>query len=1169
MLKINGQVVGGGTAERKSSPLKINGQIVQSNTGQRSRSTAPVATPTPTTAPAPQAPSKLRIASKFIRSLPSAATEGIRNLGQGIASGLGANDGLNEQLVKEAESRSDIVAATSRSNASRSRKAASLADLQASTSQNLDEINTIARQADVSRGLAALGEVTFDLATLGTGGAALKAGKAGGKGALKVAGKKIARGAAEGSAAGFFGGLQQDDASKESVLKSTLIGTAFGGGLSTLGASAPALNRAAKSVDGNLSAAGSRVAARLGDTSMGTRIADQASKFREYMVSDLEPITRSLKGIKDETYSIGKRTIDKGQVAKRKILRARNADAEAVQIVNTSLRNADSAVADQAVVKLGKTIRGASKDQLERGRAYSIARENLTGYDGGINPALGAKRIAELQDIVAKATPKDKELDKALQEFYQTLADRRLDAGLLDEASHKAFTSKDYVRIQREIAGETKGMGKGSASLKSVITDQKRTGGKAAEIDPIAVAMDYYVGTHGEILRNEAATYTQKALDEAGLLKATDTIKNAKIRKEARTFLSDTRGLKREIARVAKDERSKEMRIVRKGLKDAKADSVKVSDYLADPSSKADIINKISSQDPEFRRAYKSLLESTNEARAIDSARKSAFVQALNAKAKDLEKRAPSVGYYDQGVKLVGNVDERLGRAMGSMNAGSGGIWGRIAQVASIPGRVFRAGTTGLNPGFIIPNFVKDQIGAGVFSDKAGRQYSSIGASMIENLKSLGGKGKGELYDKYAVAFSSGKFEGKLSGDTQKAVNATLQQLGLKRNISVKAALEGTENALGKVSEEVTRYQSFRAMYKTLKKEGASENQALFWAEKAMRENSIDFRDAGILGREINKIFPYWNAATQGSTQLVRKFGEAPVKTSSRITAAVVAPVVGLTVYNMSDPERLQTYVNIPDYVKEGNYVLAMPGGKYFSLPKPPGVGDFSDPFRRFVEGLYGQDQPSFYEIARSMVDPFAGPADTDSVTSTLTPQFLKPAVQAKTNTDLFFGSNTDNFSDLQLPAAERFNDNTSGFAKTIGEKFNVSPKRVDKFIKDTFGELGSNVTGARDPLESISRRFTGSDVQQTVNNYYALRANVQLQVNSYKKRADAARDNGNFEEAKLIREESNAMVDRLFADFYEKQLPFVPEDELDKVNEGIESLKLSTDMKIIKRKRN
>jgi hypothetical protein len=131
-----------------------------------------------------------------------------------------------------------------------------------------------------------------------------------------------------------------------------------------------------------------------------------------------------------------------------------------------------------------------------------------------------------------------------------------------------------------------------------------------------------------------------------------------------------------------------------------------------------------------------------------------------------------------------------------------------------------------------------------------------------------------------------------------------------------------------------------------------------------------------------------------------------------------------------------------------------------------------------------------------------SGPIQVESpqkAGASLIPQAVKPLVQQMANKDFFTDKDIvpdyiEGATDAQgnaVPEEQKAQDWTSGTARIIGEKLNLSPIRVEKFLKDTFGAVGqytvntadnalaaANVIpdeqiGGRSAITDITRRFT------------------------------------------------------------------------------------------------
>ena len=137
--------------------------------------------------------------------------------------------------------------------------------------------------------------------------------------------------------------------------------------------------------------------------------------------------------------------------------------------------------------------------------------------------------------------------------------------------------------------------------------------------------------------------------------------------------------------------------------------------------------------------------------------------------------------------------------------------------------------------------------------------------------------------------------------------------------------LRAAEDVVG-VTEEATRLQQFKGTLDKLIKEGRTLEDATILAAKAARENTTNFSRRGNYGRVLSATIPYINAAIQGKRTFLRVLAQDPKRAAARIAVSAGVPVLSVTAWNLSSPERRAAYEDIPDWEKQAHIII---------LPKP------------------------------------------------------------------------------------------------------------------------------------------------------------------------------------------------------------------------------------------
>lgn len=403
---------------------------------------------------------------------------------------------------------------------------------------------------------------------------------------------------------------------------------------------------------------------------------------------------------------------------------------------------------------------------------------------------------------------------------------------------------------------------------------------------------------------------------------------------------------------------------------------------------------------------------------------------------------------------------------------------GVLARIVSTPARVFRAGTTALSAPFTVTNYLRDQASSAIYSKKvlATHAPNNVISGLYQAGKDFGttGKKNSDLWDKF-IAYAGDQTiydELRNAKDTKRFLREARRGGGGKAFNMATAPIRSLED-LNSITEKATRFQNFKGIYQDAIKKGVGEDKAIREAVQAAYQNSVNFQRSGDVTRVLNMFIPYFNAGVQGSRNVARSFRDRPVGTTAKSVAFVAAPTAAVTAVNMGgvlNPESPEIYESIPDYEKQDNFIVILPGAKQdksgrwtgiVKIPKPQGYRELTDPTRKITESyLSGQPMENAALIAKDMLSGLTGPInleDKNKFASSFLPAGIKPTVQQQANKDFYTGSQI--VPDFMIEGTEdptkRAYKGTSGTAREIAKILGVEPVRVEKFVEDTFGSLG------------------------------------------------------------------------------------------------------------------
>lgn len=434
---------------------------------------------------------------------------------------------------------------------------------------------------------------------------------------------------------------------------------------------------------------------------------------------------------------------------------------------------------------------------------------------------------------------------------------------------------------------------------------------------------------------------------------------------------------------------------------------------------------------------------------------------------------------FENGKKVFYETSKEIADAAKAFDVQQLNILGRIL---AFPVRVLKAGVTGVNVVFASKNIIRDQLTAFINS-KHGLKTSIANPPVF--LKALTSAIRhDELYDEFVESAAGGtSFDiGRNQAiETVKSIrsgkNKASKALYLAKNPG--QLFRAIEDIFAR-PEELTRLQQYEGTKKTLMKQGLSRDEATLAAARAARENTANFYRKGDWGKIINSTFPYLNAGIQGSRAFIRSFSRNPKSTAAKVAATLLMPEAMTTAWALSDEKRKEAWNDIAEYEKENNFIIIPPvptkdaQGRWnvIKIPKPPGISNFTNFVRRPMEQMAGLNPVKFNEMANSLIG-IVSPVEPSkqSLMSTLVPQAIKPSVESFANKNFYSGLPIVSPSEEQRSPALQYRDYTSGTVRLLGEKADMSPLKIEAFIRGTFGGVGMQ------GLNLIDKALAGADI--------------------------------------------------------------------------------------------
>jgi hypothetical protein len=217
----------------------------------------------------------------------------------------------------------------------------------------------------------------------------------------------------------------------------------------------------------------------------------------------------------------------------------------------------------------------------------------------------------------------------------------------------------------------------------------------------------------------------------------------------------------------------------------------------------------------------------------------------------------------------------------------------------------------------------------------------------------------------------------------------------------------------------------------------------------------------------LNTLIPFFNTQLQGLSVMARAMtGRMPMNEKLQIQkklfqrAATMAAMTLMYTALMQDDE---AYENATPEVRMANWFVRMPGvDEPLKIPIP---FEFGLLFKSIPETLYNAAagnadmNPVMWALGKQMLNSIPGGS------SLFMPQAMKIGVEQ------FFGKDAFNLADIETPAmkkldpAERYKDNTTELAKTLGAFADISPARIDQFIKSVGSQTLLSLVSLTNPL--------------------------------------------------------------------------------------------------------
>ena len=228
-----------------------------------------------------------------------------------------------------------------------------------------------------------------------------------------------------------------------------------------------------------------------------------------------------------------------------------------------------------------------------------------------------------------------------------------------------------------------------------------------------------------------------------------------------------------------------------------------------------------------------------------------------------------------------------------------------------------------------------------------------------------------------------------------------------------------------------------------------------------VRDVNVDFSKVGGFIRQVNAVIPFTNAALQGSALIARTWRNNPER-----MFAFTLTFSAITASNRQYNERFETSKDIPDYEYVRNWVIMFGEGTredgskhplYIKIPKGEYVGSMTWLTEALFNHMRDTEDRSYTELALD------GGRDAMSLLSPFSPTEVPLMPLASTTLGITTGTNFFTQAPIvprreqDLPAGLQWDESTSAASVYLGNKFNISPRKIDFAINDYFAGAGRN----------------------------------------------------------------------------------------------------------------
>lgn len=408
--------------------------------------------------------------------------------------------------------------------------------------------------------------------------------------------------------------------------------------------------------------------------------------------------------------------------------------------------------------------------------------------------------------------------------------------------------------------------------------------------------------------------------------------------------------------------------------------------------------------------------------------------------------------WYD-GAKFSAYISEELFNSIAALSGNIDQGLNKLTQLGNVFTSPMKSMITGNNPIFGLRNVIRDlstaMINTRVTNSMTGIAFYKYWAQAINEIRT----GSDHWHNFVALGGTHSTYY----NDAVKPSTALYKEKHLPGKI-----WEGF-GKFNEVTESATRFAEYLA---TVERLGDTYENRIKGIKNAA-EVTVDFSRKGRYGKLINAWVPYWNPAVQGIDKQIRALVEAPegstivkqiLKTGGRAMLNTVLLEATLRMV-LKFLDRDDEWEELDDRTKDAYYCIPLKDEhKFLKIPKSrEWSAILGNPFWRLLEYANGRDNPFENYLETSIEASYIPPAifrlDREhGFTSDIVG--LSIALDLARNED--FAGRTIIPSALQQGSLDQqFDEDTSFFAKKIGDLLNFSPMQIDYIIESYCGDFG------------------------------------------------------------------------------------------------------------------